>query len=87
MKRLRQSEKEAKGNKSAKLDGFPIDTFIQNPGFEIISRTIFQNLDLKAFHRCRLVSKTWKRFVDEDKHLANVQIKKFITKYSKGFRG
>ena len=86
-KKPSQKQKEAKDSKNAKFDGFLIDTFIQNPGFEIISRTIFQYLDLKSFHRCRLVSKTWKCFVDEDKHLKNVQLKKFTLKYCKGFKG
>ena len=86
MKR-KASQKKGKECKKAKLDGFHIDNFIQNPGFEIIARNIFKYLDLKSFHRCRLVNKTWKRFVEEDKHLADVQVKQFTSKYSKNYKG
>ena len=52
---------------------FPIETILQNPGLQLISRNIFKYLKLKDFSHCRLVSKFWKQFIDEDKYLANVQ--------------
>ena len=55
---------------------FPIETFLQNPGYQLISRNIFKYLKLKDFSNCCLVSKGWKRFIDEDKFLAKVQLTK-----------
>merc|ERR1712095_134224 len=55
---------------------FPIETFLQNPGYELISRNIFKYLKLKDFSNCCLVSKGWKRFIDEDKYLAKIQLTK-----------
>ena len=52
---------------------FPIETILQNPGLQLISRNIFKYLKLKDFSHCRLVSKFWKQFIDEDKYLADVQ--------------
>ena len=73
----------------AKLDGFfPIDTLIQNPGFELVARNIFKYLKLEDFSNCRLVSKTWKQFIDEDKYLGKVlleEVKSLYSKKSSGF--
>ena len=52
---------------------FPIETILQNPGLQLISRNIFKYLKLKDFSHCRLVSKFWKQFIDEDKYLTDVQ--------------
>ena len=49
--------------KNENLEVFPIDTFIQNPGYDLISRNIFKYLKLKDFSNCCLVSKGWKRFI------------------------
>ena len=65
-------------------EGFPIDTFIQNPGYQLISRNIFKYLKLKDFSNCCLVSKGWKQFIDEDKYLAKVQLTEVLSLYFKG---
>ena len=64
-------------------DIFPIKTILQNPGLRLISRNIFKYLKLKDFSNCRLVSKSWKQFIDEDKYLANVQLTEVMSLYSK----
>ena len=64
-------------------EGFPIDTFIQNPGYQLISRNIFKYLKLKDFSNCCLVSKGWKQFIEEDNYLANVQLTEVMSLYSK----
>ena len=71
-------------SEKAKLEEvFPIETFIQNPGYDLISRNIFKYLKLKDFSNCCLVSKGWKQFVEEDKYLANVQLTEVMLLYSK----
>ena len=71
----RKNYKQVSRTKKAKLEEvFPINTLIQNSGYQLISRTIFKYLKLKDFSNCCLVSKGWKRFIDEDKYLANVQL-------------
>merc|ERR1712062_216476 len=62
---------------------FPIDTLIQNPGYQLISRNIFKYLKLKDFSNCCLVSKGWKQFIEEDNYLANVQLTEVMSLYSK----
>ena len=76
--------KQVSETKVPKLEEFfPIDTFIQNPGLQLISRNIFKYLKLKDFSNCYLVSKGWKQFIDEDKYLANVQLTEVMSLYSK----
>ena len=62
---------------------FPIETLLQNPGYDLISRNIFKYLKLKDFSHCCLVSKGWKQFIDDDKYLANVQLTEVVSLYSK----
>ena len=62
---------------------FPINTILQNPGFELISRNIFKYLNYEDLLTCRLVSKFWKQFIDEDNYLANVQLTEFLCIYSR----
>ena len=64
-------------------DIFPIKTILQNPGLRLISRNIFKYLKLEDFSNCRLVSKSWKQFIDEDKYLADVQLTEVMFLYSK----
>ena len=64
-------------------DIFPIKTILQNPGLLLISRNIFKYLKLEDFSNCRLVSKSWKQFINEDKYLANVQLIEVMSLYSK----
>ena len=61
---------------------FPIETFLQNPGYQLIARNIFKYLKLKDFSNCCLVSKGWKQFIDGDKYLANVQLTEVMSLYS-----
>ena len=77
--------KQVSRTKKPKLEEvFPIETFIQNPGYELILRNILKYLKLKDFSNCCLVSKGWKRFINEDKYLANVQLTEVMSLYSKG---
>ena len=72
------------GTRETKVEeAFPIDTLLQNPGYDLISRNIFKYLKLKDFENCRLVSKSWKQFIDEDKYLAKVQLTEVFSLYSK----
>ena len=73
----------SRNSKNQNLEVFPIETFLQNPGYDLISRNIFKYLKLPDFDNCRLVSKGWKQFIDEDKYLANVQLTEVISFYSK----
>ena len=41
-----------------------MDQLVQNNGFYYISKTIFTFLDKKTLCKCRLVCKTWNRFID-----------------------
>ena len=84
-KRKNSDSKQVSRTKKPKLEEvFPIETFLQNPGYELISRNIFKYLKLEDFSNCRLVSKGWKQFIDEDKCLANVQLTEVMSLYSKG---
>ena len=84
-KRKNSDSKQVSRTKKPKLEEvFPIETFLQNPGYELISRNIFKYLKLEDFSNCRLVSKGWKQFIDEDKCLANVQLAEVMLLYSKG---
>ena len=73
----------SRNSKNQNLEVFPIETFLQNPGYDLISRNIFKYLKLPDFDNCRLVSKGWKQFIDEDKYLANVQLTEVMSLYSK----
>ena len=84
MKRKNSGKKQVSRAKKPKLsECFPIDTLLQNPGYELISRNIFKYLKLEDFSNCRLVNKNWKQFIDEDKYLANVQLTEVMAIYSK----
>ena len=84
-KRKNSDSKQVSRAKKPKLEEvFPIETFLQNPGYELIARNIFKYLKLKDFSNCRLVSKGWKQFIDKDKYLANVQLTEVMSLYSKG---
>ena len=84
MKRKNSVKKQVSRAKKPKLsECFPIDTLLQNPGYELISRNIFKYLKLEDFSNCRLVSKALKQFIDEDKYLANVQLTEVMSIYSK----
>ena len=48
--------------------------------FEHIGVQILSNLDLESLLECRLVDKTWNKFIDSKKYLWKVQLKKFIDK-------
>ena len=83
-KRKNSGSKQVSRTKKPKLEEvFPIETFLQNPGYELISRNIFKYLKLEDFSNCRLVNKGWKQFIDEDKCLANVQLTEVMSVYSK----
>ena len=84
MKRKNSDSKQVSRTKKTKLEEvFPIETFLQNPGYQLISRNIYKYLKLKDFSNCCLVSKGWKQFIDEDKSLANVQLTEAMSMYSK----
>ena len=68
-----ESKQDSQTEKPKFEEVFPIETFIQNPGYWMISRNIFKYLKLEDLLTCRLVSKFWKQFIDEDNYLANVQ--------------
>ena len=55
---------------------FPIEKFIQNPGFQHISLSIFKKLDPKSLGNCRMVSKEWKACIDQDKYWWHLQLGK-----------
>ena len=83
MKRKISEKKEVPQTKKPKVEEvFPIETILQNPGFQLISRNIFKYLKLEDFANCRLVSKSWKQFIDEDKYLAKVQFTEVMSVYS-----
>ena len=42
-----------------------MDSFINNPGLQHVSMTIFKLLDHKTLVSCRLVSQSWKSMVDD----------------------
>ena len=71
-----------RGNKAG--EAFPIDTLLKNPGYQLISRNIFKYLKLKDFDNCRLVSKLWKQFIDEDKYFGKIQLTDVMSLYSNG---
>ena len=50
------------------------DQFVSHPGFATINKTIFAHLDPKSLANCRLVSKSWKNFIDTSKTILLVQI-------------
>ena len=79
-----ESKQDSQTEKPKFEEVFPIETFIQNPGYWMISRNIFKYLKLKDFSNCCLVSKGWKQFLDDDKYLANVQLTEVVSLYSKG---
>ena len=79
-----ESKKDSRTKKPKLEDIFPIDNFIQNPGYQLISRNIFQYLKLEDFSNCCLVSKGWNHFIEEDKYLANIQLTEVMSLYSKG---
>ena len=84
MKRKNSEKKQVSQTKKPKLEEvFPIETILQNPGFQLISRNIFKCLRLEDFANCRLVSKSWKQFIDEDTYLAKVQFTEVMAVYSK----
>ena len=79
MKRKNSEKKQVSQTKKPKVEEvFPIETILQNPGFQLISRNIFKYLKLKDFSNCRLVSKSWKQFIDGDKYLDAVQVRLFV---------
>ena len=89
MKRKQSNKRQTsqpKAKKGKMEDIFPIDTFTQNPGFQLVARNIFKNLELNDFSNCRLVSKAWKQFIDEDKSLANKQFDLVLGLYLKKVR-
>ena len=83
MKRKISEKKQVSQTKKPKVEEvFPIESILQNPGFQLISRNIFKYLKLEDFSNCRLVSKSWKQFIDEDKYLAKVQLTEVMSVYS-----
>ena len=50
------------------------DQFVSHPGFATINKTIFAHLDPKSLANSRLVSKSWKNFIDTSKTILLVQI-------------
>ena len=69
MKRKNTRKAGKSSAKKPKLDVvFPIDSLIANPGFGLVSQTIFKHLNLQDVVNCRLVSKSWKDFIDNDRH-------------------
>ena len=50
------------------------DLFVYHPGFATINKTIFAHLDPKSLANSRLVSKSWKNFIDTSKTTLLVQI-------------
>ena len=50
------------------------DLFVSHPGFATINKTIFAHLDPKSLANSRLVSKSWKNFIDTSKTILLVQI-------------
>ena len=84
MKPKISGNKQVSHTKKTKVkDIFPIKTILQNPGLRLISRNIFKYLKLEDFSNCRLVSKSWKQFIDEDKYLVDVQLTEVMFLYSK----
>ena len=84
MKRKSYGKRQVSRAKKPKVEDIsPIDTLLQNPGYELISRNIFKYLKLEDFSNCRLVNKNWKQFIDEDKYLANVQLTEVMSIHSK----
>ena len=84
MKRKNSRKSQASKIKKPKLeDFFPIDTFLQNPGYELVARNIFKYLKLKDFSNCRLVCKAWKQFIDDDNYLTNVQLTEVRKRWSR----
>ena len=79
MKRKNSDKRQVSRAKKPKLDnGFPIDTFLQNPGLNHIAEEILACLDIKTLVRCRSVSKSMKLIIDDSKILLDKLVRKLL---------
>ena len=83
MKRKNSDKRQVSRAKKPKLDnGFPIDTFLQNPGLNHIAEEILACLDIKTLVRCRSVSTSMKLIIDDSPKL----LKKVVTDLIKNIK-
>ena len=79
MKRKNSDKRQVSLAKKPKLDdGFPIDTFLQNPGLKHIAEKILACLDIKTLVRCRSVSKSMTQVIDGCRRLQKKILRKLI---------
>ena len=79
MKRKNSDKRQVSLAKKPKLDhGFPIDTFLQNPGLKHIAEEILAYLDIKTLVRCRSVSKSMTQVIDGCRRLQKKILRKLI---------
>ena len=80
MKRKNSDKRQVSLAKKPKLDdGFPIDTFLKNPGLKHIAEEILAYLDIKTLVRCRSVSKSMTQVIDGCRRLQKKIVKKLVT--------
>ena len=46
-----------------------METFVKNPGYFHLARTIFEALDTRSLLRCRLSCQSWQIFIDNNTKL------------------
>ena len=51
-----------------------LSAFMNNPGFKPIADNLLSLLDHKSFHRCRLVCRSWKNYIDNEWSMLQLQI-------------
>lgn len=55
-----------------------MDLFLKNPGLFHLAENIFAKLDAVSSARCRLVSKSWRDFIDNSKSLSKAELDRIL---------
>ena len=57
-----------------------LNQFIENPGLQYVAEQIFVDLDPKNLSICRLISRSWKNFIDSKRCLIHLQVQQLLLK-------